>query len=520
VDTVQLHGGGLIIFLGAGGTNRSGQAGRTARWVLVDEFGKIKPLLTSKFDRRADAYDLEGRLVKAGTVENDDQDQMLTEYELSSRGRMHWRCHVCGRYGTLDWEQVDADWSSELSAAATVRIRCLRCGAPWTDIERQANLMHGVEVHHGQTVDDNGQVVGPLPETYTYGMRWSALDSPRRSLAKLASDFVLATHKAERGDTQALIDFYHDQLTRTYPKQGEDTQDLDISNLAARSAASNYDVVTIAVESGAQVVVDKVPGWVEFCTLAVDQSKRRLWYVIRGHDHDGRCAHLAWGRIPICGDLDEPSIPQRITALDHMERIRAAGLPTGHGAMAISIAGIDVGYEPDDTHRWISQNPHWIAVRGTGDRQMTGMQTTMPTGTAIASVPGWYQLREYNAKTGRSYQILWIDSDAVKTETARAFRRPLDATGAAWLPRGLGTDDHLLAHLAAEKWLKTPGGKFTWVKVARFADWWDCTYYTAGLARYLLDHYPERTHRLAAQSDAASDGPLPDDDAERGELGW
>jgi phage terminase large subunit GpA-like protein len=516
VETVQLTGGGLIIFLGAGGKNKSGQAGRTARWVIVDEFGKVKPELSSKFDRRADAFDIDGRLIKAGTVETDDADQMLDEYELSSRGRMHWRCHICGMHGPLEWEQVDADWTSEVSAASSVRIHCARCGAPWTDQERKANLLHGVEVHAGQTVDADGTVQGELPATYTYGMRWSALDSPRRSLTKLAADYVLAKHKADRGDHQPLVDFYHDQLSRRFPRQSDDQHDLDAQSLAARSAAGTFTMVQVDGASS-QWVVAVVPDGVEFVTMAVDQSKRRLWYVIRGHDRDGRRWHLGWGRIPICGDLEEPTTIQRHAGLDQLDTLRERGLTTADGSvMPISIVGIDVGYEPSATLDWVREHHSWIPVRGTGDRLITGMQA-MPPGTSVASVPGWYNLREYAPKTGRQYEILWIDSDAVKTEASRSFRRAIDATGAALLPRGLDVGDHLIAHLTGERWMAMPGGKFAWVKVARFVDWWDCTYYTDALARYLADRYPERAQRVLPAVDAADDQA---DDQRGGSLGW
>jgi len=516
VETVQLTGGGLIIFLGAGGKNKSGQAGRTARWVIVDEFGKIKPELSSKFDRRADAFDIDGRLVKAGTVERDDADQMLEEYELSSRGRMHWRCHVCGKHGPLEWEQVDADWSSEVSAAETVRIHCARCGAPWTDDERKENLLHGVEVHASQSINDDGTVTGELPHTYTYGMRWSALDSPRRSLTKLAADYVLAKQKADRGDQQPLVDFYHDQLSRRHPRQNDDQHDLDAQSLAGRSAVGSYGVVQVE-GGGSQWQVAVVPHGVEYMTMAVDQSKRRVWYVIRGHDKEGRRWHLGWGRIAICGDMEEPTTKQRHAGLDKLDAMRERGLPGADGnATPIAIVGVDIGYESAATLDWLHHHPGWVAVRGTGDRQAQGMQS-MPAGSAIASVPGWYSLREYAPKTGRQYEVLWIDSDSVKSETARSFRRPIESTGTACLPHGLEPSDHLLQHLSGERYMSTPGGKFSWVKVARFVDWWDCTYYTDALARYLLDRYPEQSQPAMPSHQDGDD--MPDSDSS-GSLGW
>jgi hypothetical protein len=493
VDTVQLHGGGLVMLLGAGGKNASGQAGRTSRAVIVDEFGKVKRALAGKFDRRADSYGEDGRIWKAGTVETDGDDTLLEAYEHSSKSRVVWRCHHCRQFTRLDWEQVSADYDTEFTAAESVRIACAKCGVNWTDNERRDNLRDGHLLHDGQEIDADGIITGPEPETYTCGILWSALDSPRRKLSILAIEYRNAAIEYEKGNAVPLQDFYNDQLARRAPVD-DGSEKMDTVKLAARSAAATYTVTQSLNPDGStayQFLVGTLPAGVHFTTLAIDQSLRRLWYVLRGHNDDGVTWFLGWGRIPICGDLETPTEQQRFAALDKIRAIMAPGIPrTGGDPITPALIGLDCGEFPSPTFQWLAKNPGVLAIRGTGDRQFSGMTANM--GREQYSEAGWYSLRTYDNDRNHR-EILWVDSDRVKTELSRALSRALDATGTAHLPHGLAHDNHLLAHLTSEQWLKAPGGRWTWVKKYRFNDLWDCGYYTQALGKYAKDRYPHLT---------------------------
>lgn len=496
VDTISLNGGGLVILLGAGGKNASGQAGRTSRTVVVDEFGKVKKLLSGKFDRRADSFGDEGRIWKSGTVEADHEDTLLEAYDLSSKGRYVWRCHHCKQHTRLDWEQVTADYTTEFTAANSVRIACARCGTNWTDEERKANLRDGHLVHHGQEVDADGKITGPEPETFTCGILWSALDSPRRKLSILAVEFRNASIQFDRGNAQPLIDFYHDQLARRAPVD-DGREELDTTKLAERSAGSAYIIVRLRNLDGTEAnqwQVATAPDGVEFITVAIDQSLRRLWYVIRGHGEHGRTWVLGWGRIPICGDLETPTRPQRHQALDKIRALTHVGIApaTGSEPFRPALGSVDVSDYHTDTVEWLNKNHDFVAIRGTGDRQFQGMTAT--TGAEEFTEPGWYTMRSYEAETGHQ-EILWIHSDPVKTELSRALAKPQDGAGAALIPRGLDPQNTFLQHLTSEHYVKAPGGRFTWTKKSRFNDWWDCCYYTQALGKLVVDRYPSRVRQ-------------------------
>jgi phage terminase large subunit GpA-like protein len=489
VTTVALNGGGLLIFLGAGGKNGSGQASRTSRWVVVDEFGKIKKELTGKFDARADSFDSEGRIVKAGTVEADVDDTLLEEYELGSRSRGQVRCHLCGEYTVLDWEQVEANYETERTAAQSVRIHCARCKGAWTDEERKANLVTMVLVHAGQQVRRDGGIEGDQPGTFTCSVMWGALESPLKSLGVLAVKYGAAILRYERGNAQPLIDFYHDQLARVAPiKDGR--EEIHQKDLAARSAGSDYQVVRLGEDQWVFMAA-MLPRGVAYLTAAIDQSLRRLWFVLRGHDLEGRTWTLGWGRIPLCMDLETPNKAQRHAGLDTIRDLLWRGLPQVRGeVMKPVVCGVDVSEFQSETVDWLVANPNCIALRGTGATQVRGM--TQGSGKEVVTEPGWYQVREYERAAGDRFEIVWIDSDSVKTELHRALKREPGTTAAAHLPRGLDPDDEFTLQMTAEKFMKTPGGRWTWVHQGHPRnDLWDGHYYTQALGKFVRDRFPE-----------------------------
>jgi hypothetical protein len=300
--------------------------------------------------------------------------------------------------------------------------------------------------------------------------------------------------KFERGNAIPLIDFYNDQLARKSPVDNG-SEALETTGLVARSAASSYLVVRLT--DGTNEVhgwlAPRLPPGVVFTTVAVDQSLRRLWWTLRGHDLEGRTWTLGYGRIPICGDMETPTKEQRIAALTSLRELTGKGLLDANDRLiSPAISGVDVGDYANDTFEWLKDEPGWIALRGTGDRQAQDMQAS--DGKVQVSEPGWYVLRSYEKMNGGTREVLWIDSDRVKTELKRALQREHGATGSAALPMGLTPEDELLWQLCGERWEKTPGGRWTWVKHAKRVDFWDTHYYTQCLGKYVLDRHPERAN--------------------------
>ena len=61
-----------------------------------------------------------------------------------------------------------------------------------TESQRRYALQTRRLVHDGQVVSETGEVVGTRRKTRVFSLRWTALDSPLRSLGWLAPSLLLA----------------------------------------------------------------------------------------------------------------------------------------------------------------------------------------------------------------------------------------------------------------------------------------------------------------------------------------
>jgi phage terminase large subunit GpA-like protein len=331
------------------------------------------------------------------------------------------------------------------------------------------------EVHRGQYVDGNGELIGPEPQYDTYGIYWICLDNPFKTLAKIAKMHRAAVESSELGNRQDLIDFYHDQLFRTAPKT-EDGENMDRLRLAQRSAASTYARSSLPQET-------------VFLTAAVDQQKRVLAWKIKAHDMEGRTWRVDWGFENICGARDEPTPNQRIEAFDRLAPKLEAGIRATNGMlMKPVLIGVDIADWPAEVAPWMRNRPGWLALRGSGSH-MAGLMQKGNSKTK-ASLPGWYELRTQNAHGGE-WDVLWLDSDQIKHEVVHSFSRPINTSGASMLPLGLAADSQYLRELTSEEWRVNPDThKYGWVQIYKFNEAWDLDYYTHALGQYWRTEHP------------------------------
>lgn len=484
IDTVHLHNAGSILFSGAGGKNKGGgNDGRTVPIIINDELDTLPMTIVNKNERRADSYFRSARRLRASTIKSSAGSNIEATYNDSTQCRPWWRCVCCEQFTALDYDagdrqQFSYDGTDDFTARESARVACRRCGVALTEEQRQQMINGEVrEVGPEQTVDDTGTVIGPALRSERYGLRWTCFDNPFKGLGDLAVLHLSAVRQERVGRSQELIDFWQDQLVRPYPvTQSED--ELDAVSLAQRSAAGTFSR-------------GEAPAPALFTTAMVDQQKRLLLWLVKAHDAEGRTWRCQWGHQDICGPRDEPTAQQRMDALEKVKATLLAGLPRQDGGAIVTpvLIGVDVAEWPDLTAPWLRrQGRKWMAIHGSGADMVRRMRAS--EGKMLQHLPGWYDLRTQQAHGGE-WQILWLDSDSVKHEVARAFARPVDGEGAAMLPRGLSANSALIEHLTAERWMKSTDGKgFAWVKIGRYNDWWDGDYVTEALGVYWLTEHP------------------------------
>jgi phage terminase large subunit GpA-like protein len=529
IDTVYLVNAGSIEFHGANGKNKGGgNDGRTIPTIIDDEFDSLPPKIIAKNEHRADSYFRQAQRLRASTVKDDDQSNILQSYDNSTRARTCYECPHCHLHTTFDFERFTADTTTDDSAAASARIGCQHCDVALTEDERQTMIARPRLILADQTMDQTGRIVGddPLaqmvntindtvaklwgstvdataviaaaptfprpPGGITFGIRWSRFDNPFKSLGETAQSYRAALMAERVGNAEPIIDFFHEVLARQYPRKASET-DTDPSRLVLRSAESSYDRNT-------------VPSQALFLTANIDQQKRLLVWLVKAHDREGRTWRIAWGKDDICGQREEPTDAQRIAALDRVRALLTAGFPRiGGSTMTPVIIGLDVAEWPDKVAAWARSKRDIMPTHGTGREQVARMKRGDGRRVDDTMLEGWYDLREQHSHGG-TWRILWLDSDPVKHELSRSFARATDEPGSSMLPRGLSansdnvppgqTDLHLIDHLTSERWTKDPKtGKHHWTRVQGHAhnDLWDCDYVTQALGMYFITKNPKYT---------------------------
>lgn len=510
IDTVYMQNAGALSFFGSGGHHKSGgNDGRTIPNIVNDELDSLPLEVVNKNDARADAYFRKARRYKATTVKDDDDSHGLNFLAQSTNAHLEYECPQCHRFTPLDTptdvdiskSQLSYDPTSDQSAKASVRLACIRCGVKdaFDEARRQVALRNPRLIIDGKAYVPEDIQRGIINLNDLFGIRWACFDNPFKDLGdKIAVKHRRAKIEYNLGRSKSLIDLFHDDFARQFPREQQET-DLDAIVLAHRSTDSSY-------------AKGVVPAPATFVTIAVDQQKRVLVWLARAHAPDGRTWLVDWGLVNICGERDEPTREQRKIAYQKTEEHVLQGWPWNSHIMKPVIAGMDVADWPDIAAEYMRDKSFWMPLHGAHAEMVKKLQRG--DGKDLGKLPGWYQLKQQKAHGGE-WVIMWIDHDDVKHELARSLKRPNDSTAAAMIPKGLGASDRIIEHLTSERWEKNPEtGKWQWIKVGRFNDYWDCMYYTHALGQYWLTEHPGwQPHN--AETNAQRDD---DDEPELG--GW
>ncbi len=202
---------------------------------------------------------------------------------------------------------------------------------------------------------------------------------------------------------------------------------------------------------------------------------------------------------------------------DVMNKIRDYGdegwqVEGGERRMRPVMAGIDIGWLPDEIVAWVQGEPKWKAVRGVGDDEIKantgGSEKTLPDqlrrtkSIQVRKPPGW--------------RVYWhkIDGHHFRRAAHAALLRDPDQPASGMLPRGLKANEAIILHLCGELWTEGKDGKPSyWREARKRHDLLDCLVYALALG--LLHLYaPERRDDGAPKNiatDTATTSEKPDD---------
>lgn len=197
-DSITFQNGVVLKFMTAGGDDTQ-RAGFTAEGgVFVTEAARFSAGGENSVE--ADPLDQlrarmqavprrRRRLVVEGTA-TISEELPYSGRELSTRSRIVLPCPKCGHWVTPEREHLQG-WQAaenEFEAADKAYFCCPDCSQPWTEDERRLANLAGRLLHHGQSIDERGEIIGQPPKTERLWFRWSMANNLLLSAGDVAVD--------------------------------------------------------------------------------------------------------------------------------------------------------------------------------------------------------------------------------------------------------------------------------------------------------------------------------------------
>lgn len=477
-------GGGVLVFMAAGGRGQSGQASLTARKLIVDEVEDWPPTALQLIRNRVSRYNETAQQLYACTLNKnnnpyleDDDSRIQPLYDRSTKGRLSYVCPHCGDRTRFEMAGFKYEGATKAEFIESARIHCTKCGAGLSDAERRASFATALPEF------DN-------PDAASWGLLLNAWDCPWKSLAWLAEKHHNASLDLDRGSHDAMRQFYNKEASIQYLGDLHDSgnaERLTPAGLLRRSQASTWgpsehhsDRAEDQKPSHSRHIAP-LPEGAEWLFGSVDIQANRCYWLLMAGDSSGRTWDVGFGYEHFDSNQEEMNPQQLWSVLDRISGV----FEENRGSLPIIYRGVDSNFNTDNVHSWLKLHPEWMPLYGASAQKASKM--AHKSGDAVGDYPGILFLRKPKGWTLRQ-PATHIDTNPMRMLAQRALLLQPGEPGAAHLPNGLkntASDRAYLQHLCAEywdeskmKWEKVPGGGRN--------DWLDCRVYATALHRYHL----------------------------------
>jgi hypothetical protein len=293
-DSMRFKNGTWLKFMTGGGGDEM-RSGYTTRVVVITEVDKMDeaneqsretdPI--SQIEARTESYGDRAVSYKECTV-SIEQGRIWQDYRNGSAARIVCQCPDCKAWITPEREHFlgISQAANAVQAGRLGYFACPACGVRITDDARRRMNQEARLIHRGQAIDDDGHIVGELPETDTLGFRWSAFNNLFWSSSHIAKQEWLSQHREDKeaGEREAR------QFRWVIP-----------------IAEFDGDAINVQVEDVVRRTVDNFPrGFVptdsRWITIGVDVGKREChWVAITWRrNHTGHV--IDYGRFKVAAD--------------------------------------------------------------------------------------------------------------------------------------------------------------------------------------------------------------------------
>ncbi|MFQ5668331.1 MAG: terminase gpA endonuclease subunit [Candidatus Binatia bacterium] len=496
VESLQFTNGATLKFMSGGGGDKS-RAGFTSRVVVITETdGMDQPAGTSResdkitqLEARTRAYGTRKRVYMECTVSTE-QGRTWQEVRHGTRSRIVLPCPYCHAWVSPEREHL-VGWKEAANQVAAREKGCFHCPScqhPWTERDRIEANRGSRLLHDGQTIDEKGNVHGPLPQVDTLGFRWSAV----HNLFLTAGDFAADEWRAARAGDEEHAERAMRQFVWCVPVAPTEWPQvaLDASELVAR---------TIDLPRGV------VPTEATWLTAALDPGKYLAHWIVVAWSPGGNGHIVDYGRIET--PSEDLGVEQAVlTALREFEEIVTTGWPIGVPSGAHLVPAevwIDAGYMTDVVYGFCrgKVNARFRPAVGRGAAQQRSQWYNRPTrtGAKVKHIGEGYHI---NYLPAQRLHLVEVDADHWKTWVHQRLRTPLDKPGAMTLfdatpNEHLALAKHLTAETKVEAFVAGRGVVVQWRRLRRQNHWLDALYNACAAghlcgARILNEEQPVR----------------------------
>nr|WP_113946254.1 terminase gpA endonuclease subunit [Pseudochrobactrum asaccharolyticum] len=391
--------------------------------------------------------------------ESDPEEIESTVWRLWQSGtRYHWAwpCPHCReyfipRFACMAWEKPKTPDGRELPSKANLALKtahlvcpvngCLIYDeepSPGEAFETTKEWMNarGVYVAPGQSIDQDGNVIGESPDNWTLSYWVSGLCSPFKSWGDRAAAYVEAVRGG--GDVQAA------------KNQG-------FGELYSPGGGSAPEWAEVAACASDDYVMGEVVGDVKRVTLTADVQKDRIIYTVRGWGAHG----TSW--------LIEASEIYGQTEEQEVWDMFANVVTDLYDGLPLSLVLVDSGYRPGKKFVVPEHRVYAFARRFPNlVRATKGSSSAMTKPVVTSKIDVMVNGKEIKG----GLELLRLDTDYFKSWVQQKVRWEKGSPGAWYLPQDIS--EAYCKQIVSEARIKAPGGKVKWVQRNKENHFLDC----------------------------------------------
>lgn len=351
-----------------------------------------------------------------------------------------WPCPHCAKYFIPRFRNLK--WPSKATpfqALSSTWVECPNCDGKIKDERKESMNARGWFVAPGQSITDDGVVVGDPPESTTISFWVGGLATPFRTFGERAAEYIEAARSGDIEKVQAVVNSGFGELWA--PSGGEVPEWQEIANIARKSLYRR----------------GQVPDGAVYATLTCDVQKSGVYWTKR-----------AWGARATSWLIDYGFL-QGDTAEEEIWEAVADLLTEPVDEMPIRLGFIDSGFRPGKKDLLPINRIYEFCRRFQRRLRPTkGASHVMRTPLKVSKI----EVNRAGKASKYGLDLVMLDSGHWKSWVHERIRWPADQLGAWHLP--IDIDDDYALQLVSEARLKKPSGGEQWIQKAKHNHYLDC----------------------------------------------